>query len=280
MGVITSKFDTIRGVLQIVSRYWAYNCATFFCVCIVILVCVAFGMPWYRDHFDGNFYFADENSTSSYTYTTWSITEYFFYLEVNLFDQDITCHYSDGVCDLGDIVGPAIPGLDNWDLTYYQQTYGASFAFALFSVLLSITLIPFLQIQQWKPTIFPSKFRIAFFWVTFGISIALFVCLLIDWSVQFGHPRMVQQSLGYSSSYCNKYTVNTHVKAGTICSWYGHRDIGASDAKSPLPFLGIKANNLYEFWEPRTAWQLTTVSLGVSLWVLILIVGWRPNFEE
>jgi len=280
MGVITSKFDTIRGILQVISRYWAYNCATFFCVCIIILTCIAFGMPWYRDHYDGNFYFPTDNSSSSGTYTTWSITEYYFHLEVNLFDQDISCNYADGVCDLGDIVGPALPGLQHWDLKYYQQTYAASFTFALIAVFLSIALIPMLQIQQWKPTIFPPKIRIAFFWVTFAVCLALFGSLLIDWTVHMGHPRMVGQSIGYPADYCDRWSNNNHWRAGTLCSWYGHRDISAKDNPALIPFLYVKANNYYAYWNPRTGWQMTTMSLGASLWVLIMVVGWRPNFEE
>jgi len=287
-----NKLETVRAVWQLVLRYWAYNCATFFCFCIFVLTIVAFAMPWYRDHYEGNFYFPQvqnsgdflANSTTGqpdYIYTTWSITEYYFQLDINLADAGITCKYADGVCDLGELA-PYLPGLQNWNLHEYQATYSASFTFALISVIISLILMPFLQILNWKPNMFPRVVRIVLFWVLFSISIALFITLLIDWSVHLGHPRMVQQSLGFSSTYCDNYSESTHWRSGTLCSWYGHREIdSALDAdKSFVPFLGVNVNKYYQDWNPRTGWQMTTVSLGVSLWVFILIVGWRPNFEQ
>jgi len=272
MGVL----DTTKGILQIIGKYWAYNCATFFTFVIFVLTFIAFFMPWYRDHYDGEFHWA-VNNTIIVQNTTWSITEYYFYLEVNLFDADITCNYADGVCNLGSL-SPYLPGLQHWDLSYYDASYSASFAFGIIILLLTLALGPLLQVLQWKPKLFPRRIRIIMFFVTLGVALSLFAALVIDWSIHFGHPRFVQQSVGISSTYCDNYNIGTHWYPGVLCSWLGHRTVGTSEKK--MPFIDVECSHLYNYWNPRDGWNLITVSLGLALANVVLTVGWHPTFEE
>ena len=186
----------------------------------------------------------------------------------------------DGQCKLGDAIGPCLPNLNNkWDLKHYGASYGASFAFGLIAVILSIVMMPLLQFLQWKPQAARRTLRITLFWVMFGIAVTTFVCLLVAYSIQLGHPRQVLQATGNNANYCDRYTVNGKYSSGTLCSWLGHRGVGSPNNPAYLPFTGLYVKNFYEYWNPRVAWQLLQVALGISLWNIIVIVGWRPNMS-
>jgi len=268
--------DTTKGVIQIIGKYWAYNCATFLCFVIWVLTFTAFFVPWFRDHYDGEFHWVINNTIVEQN-TTWSITEYYFKLEINLFDADVTCNYADGVCNLGSLA-PYLPGLKGWDLQYYDDSYSASFAFGIIVLLIAMVLGPLIQILQWRPKLFPRRLRIVMFFVTLGVAISLFIAILIDWSIHLGHPRFVQQSLGVSTTYCDSYSISRHWYAGQLCSWLGHRTVGSS-AKQ-LPFIDVEVRNFYQYWNPRDGWQMMTVNLGLALLNIIVVVGWHPTFEE
>jgi len=75
-----------------------------------------------------------------------------------------------------------------------------------------------------------------------GVALTLFAFLLIDWSVMLGHPRMVQQSLGHGSDYCNDYTVSKHWSASQLCSWLGHYDVG--NREKHLVFIDAKNSHM------------------------------------
>jgi len=288
-GGFLKCIEVFRGIFRFIGRYfnitlinkyWGYNCLTFMYFVCLVLVCVSFGMPLFRDHYDGTHYFPASNCTlANPVNTTWSVTEFYFELVVNLGGSDITCKYSDGQCNLGPDIGPCLPNLNQkWDLSYYASNYGASFAFSVIAVILCVVILPFLQFLQWKPNWVQRPLRITLFWITFGLAIAIFVSLLVSYSVQFGHPRVVTQATGNGVNYCNKYNVNNHFYAGVLCSWLGHRSVGYWAYPTYLPFTGITVTNFYEYWEPRVGWQLLQTSLGISLWNIIVVVGWRPNF--
>jgi len=260
VGIFVKIVECFRGLfrliryLSILNKYWGYNCSTFMYFVIILFVCIGFGLPVFRDHYNGTHYFPANCTLGREVSASWSITEYYFELVVNLGGSDQTCKYSDGKCDLGEI-GKCLPNLaKKWDLQYYAQNYGASFAFALIAVILSIIMMPLLQLLQWKPNLLPRVPRITVFWVMFGIAIAVFVCLLVAYSVQFGHPRVVSQSVGLGTTYCDRYDAPGHFLAGTLCSWMGYRNVGSPNRPAYLPFTGLNVKNYNENWGPRVGW--------------------------
>jgi len=286
-SILVKFVECFRGLFRLVryasvlNKYWGYNCSTFMYFVVLVFICVGFGLPLFRDHYAGTHYFVDNCTIAQGPYnTTWSVTEFYFELVVNLGGSDIHCKYSDGQCDLGEI-GPCLPNLYNkWDLKPYGAAYGASFAFALIAVFLSIAMMPLLQFLQWKPMAVQRKMRITLFGITLGVAIAVFVCILVAYSIQIGHPRQVVEATGYSANYCDQYSVSGHFAAGTLCSWLGHRSVSSVlNEPAYLPFTGLRVKGFYEYWNPRVGWQLLQVSLGISLWNIIVIVGWRPNMS-
>ena len=66
-GCFVKVVECFRGVFRllryasVLNKYWGYNCSTFMYFVIIVFVCVGFGLPTYRDHYDGTHFFQSPN---------------------------------------------------------------------------------------------------------------------------------------------------------------------------------------------------------------------------
>eukprot|EP01089_Gocevia_fonbrunei_P003578 TRINITY_DN13559_c0_g1_i1.p1 TRINITY_DN13559_c0_g1~~TRINITY_DN13559_c0_g1_i1.p1 ORF type:complete len:287 (-),score=35.24 TRINITY_DN13559_c0_g1_i1:70-930(-) len=283
-----AKFDSVVHVCGIVGKHWAYNCATFLLCVIFILGFISFFMPWYHNDFEGVYMF-DKDATDGVTENinvNGHIDEYYFHLEMEasftnltghtVLDKSISCDYMDGDCDIENL-RTYFTNIDDWDLTEYQHFYGASFAFLLMSLLIVIAMVPLVQILHWKHAQFSRTLNLVFFFILLGLAITLFFFLAVAWSVHLGHPGYVRKSFDVADNDCRSYS---HDQAGVLCSWKGSFKV-SDKYKRTLVFFGHQDVTDYsEKWEPTTGWKLNTVNLGLAIYILILIVGWRPSTSE
>eukprot|EP01089_Gocevia_fonbrunei_P014010 TRINITY_DN373_c0_g2_i2.p1 TRINITY_DN373_c0_g2~~TRINITY_DN373_c0_g2_i2.p1 ORF type:complete len:276 (-),score=34.92 TRINITY_DN373_c0_g2_i2:84-911(-) len=268
-----------KNALRVFGQYWAYSCAIFLCFVIFVLAFISIFVPWYKDSYEGTFSVQFLNGTEADIYLDWSILEYYTYLEVNL-GSSLTCHY-DGICDLQDASDISLPELQEWDLTEYRHNYAASLTFLILALIVDVLMFPLLIILMKKGSGLGFKPTLILLLILVGLNIALFVFLVIAWSVPMGHPHMAKKSLDKDDDFCDFYS---HNQAGVLCSWKGSQKVYDSEKfKGRYKYLvfptRMKVINYEERWGPREGWVLNSVTMGLSIYVLILVVGWRPALE-
>jgi len=271
------KYVLRKGV-KYCCDYWAYSCAIVLCLLIFCFNFASFFAPWYEDHYDGNFRYLE--LTPSLNKIDFNILEYLFYLQVKDFGDlgIITCDYSDSTCSdkNWELAVYYLPGLHHWDLTQYASTYHSIFSFGVISILIAFLLIPFLAVLLIFAKKFNRKVTLALWIVTLVISFILFAFLFIYWALIFDHPHMVQDALDISSSWCDQYNDDD---AGPACAWIGSQSVGSKYIKN-LPYLNVTGNDMTEHYGPSIGWFLATASVAMSIYIILIVIGWRPSFEE
>jgi len=96
------------------------------------------------------------------------------------------------------------------------------FAFDLASIVLTIFLGILLQIICWTYDRWPGKVTLVLFIVAVVTVVIELIFLLVCWSILFGHPQFMRQSLGVASDWCAGGQVDTQSSNGNVlCVWNG-----------------------------------------------------------
>jgi len=292
-----------RAIWSVITKRWAYVSGSLLCIVVVALFAASCGTCWYEYKNTGNVVLFPVNGTTSTPVILYNVyyEQYDYFVQVQtsislggfVFTQN--CDYSGGDCpNLVDtyysqlILAPPqgangcpckpLPPV-TWNLNYYKQNYSTMFAFDLCAILLTIVVGILLQIICWTFDRWPGK-------VTLGLFIVLVVAVVVDlifclvcWSILFGHPLWMRQSLSLPDDWCAGGQVDSQSSSGNVlCVWNGdltyNQYISNYDGVSNLNWQGSNPN-----WGPSTAWDLFTIGFGLLGFVFLLTVGWRPTFK-
>jgi len=291
--------EGVRGVIRLFAKKWAYVCGTILTVFIFIVLFISFFVPWFSNHMTGNFWIPPQsyplNSTeffpTEYVTENFYMHEYLFHVEWTEFQGlSVNCKYTEGAgCSDLDTLQYYFPNVASWDLKQLAPNYGAIFAFLILDIIVAIILGIYLQVMVWKSEEWSIKIRKILTGVAIGITLVLFGLLLITWTIIMGHQKMIQDSMGpsgYDQDWCDRLLYRR--QGGPICNWLAKNyaedwtDVTGEVhvQKQTNWFLGCQVSQFEEWSYPDGGWICTTLALGFSLWILILVVGWHPSFES
>jgi len=294
-----------RAIWSVITKRWAYVTASLLCIVVIILFAASCGTCWYEYKNNGNVVLYPVNGTAATPVVLYDVyyEQYEYFLQVQtrvtlgggefIFTQN--CDYSGGDCpNLVDVyynqlifappeglIGcpckPITPV--TWNLNFYQQNYSTMFAFDLSAILLTIFVGVLLQIICWTFDRWPGKVTLVLFIVVVVAVVIDLIFCLVCWSILFGHPLWMRQSLEVQSDWCAGGQVDTQADtANVLCVCNGEEYysnyVSIFDAVSNANWLGMNPN-----WGPSTAWDLFTIGFGLVGFVFLLTVGWRPTFK-
>jgi len=296
---------SLRPVWSVITKRWAYTCASFLCIIVIALLAASCGTSWFAYSTRGYVQLYLQNSTTETTqnfeyYVYYEVYEYFLHLDSKItlggYEFSKSCDYADGVCEnlvntyynvlaLNPPQGICTPqecvqvAAPNWDLKEYQPSYGAMFAFTLASILLALFLGIIIQVICWTYDRWSPIVTLVLLIIAIVSCVVLLIFLLINWTIFFGHDSFVRSSLDVEKDWCaGGDSRDKEDSANVLCTWNG--DVLYSSTISRYErFYNLNWRQQNPNWGPHTAWVLSTIAFGLVGFVFLLIVGWRPAIK-
>jgi len=296
---------SFRAVWSVIAKHWAYTWATVLCFVAVALLAASCGTVWMEYTTNGYVQLYQVNGTLGATpnfeyYVYYEVYEYFLHLETKItlggYEFKKNCDYADGDCEnlvntyynyltQAPPAGVCTPALcktvtqTQWDPKYYQHSYVTMFAFTLCSILLIIVLAILLQIICWTFDRWSGKVTLVLFIVTVVICVIILIFLLVVWTIFFGHPQFMRDSLDVPESWCaGGQSFDKAEDGNVLCAWNG--DVLYDRYKIRYDrFFNLYWRQQNPRWGPDSGWMCSTCAFGLIAFVFLLLVGWRPTFK-
>eukprot|EP01087_Luapelamoeba_hula_P024301 TRINITY_DN919_c0_g1_i1.p1 TRINITY_DN919_c0_g1~~TRINITY_DN919_c0_g1_i1.p1 ORF type:complete len:281 (-),score=17.29 TRINITY_DN919_c0_g1_i1:53-895(-) len=275
-----------RSTWTIFRRHSAYCCATILCLMAIALLAASCGTVWFTANAWGFVFIQNGGENGTIPIECWfeyTLEDSLFSLELNLNGKHINCDYKDGDCNRGLAPGHCtidrpIP-VSKWDLTHYKNTYSALFSFIIMTLVLLVILAIILQVICWAKKVMPPVATLVLVILALTIVVIALAFQLIAWSILFDHPNMARLAIDDSENDCPGGDSNSQEKGGFLCTFNGNYFFGEFQVEEHR-FLGYEFRHMTMNWGPSTGWVLLTIAFGLTVFVFLLTVGWRPAFRR